>query len=144
MLPNLEKITLIHKPLKVKGQIPKTQRENGKKIRINNSHIQKDQNDSQTWKNVHAYSLLEKWKLKWPFFSYCCCLLSCVWLSATPWTIAHQALLSMRLSRQEYWSGLPFPIPGDHPNPGMGPTSLETPHWQADSLALAAPGKPLL
>ena len=48
MLPNLEKITLIHKPLKVKGQIPKTQRENGKKIRINNSHIQKDQNDSQT------------------------------------------------------------------------------------------------
>ena len=39
--------------------------------------------------------------------------------SATPWTIAHQASLSMEFSRQEYWSRLPFPSPGDHPNPGI-------------------------
>ena len=41
------------------------------------------------------------------------CLLSHVWLFATPWTVAHQAPLSMRFSRQEYWSGLPFSFPGD-------------------------------
>ena len=40
-------------------------------------------------------------------------------LTATPWTAAHQALLSMGFSRQEYWSGLPFPSPGDLPNPGI-------------------------
>ena len=39
--------------------------------------------------------------------------------SATPWTVAHQAPLSMRFPRQEYWSGLPFPSPGDLPNPGL-------------------------
>ena len=38
---------------------------------------------------------------------------------ATPWTVAHQAPLSMGFSRQEYWSGLPFPSPGDLPNPGI-------------------------
>ena len=48
-----------------------------------------------------------------------------------PWTIACQAPLSMGLSRQEYWSGLPFPIPGDLPNPGIEPRS---PALQADSL----------
>ena len=41
-----------------------------------------------------------------------------------PWTIAHQAPLSVRFSRQEYWSGLPFPSPGDLPDPGIEPTSL--------------------
>ena len=49
--------------------------------------------------------------------------LSHVWLFATPWTVAHQALLSMRFSRQEYWSGLPFPPPGDLPDPGIEPGS---------------------
>ena len=47
-------------------------------------------------------------------------LLSHVRLSATPWTEACQAPLSMGFSRQEYWNGLPFPSPGDLPNPGMG------------------------
>ena len=45
--------------------------------------------------------------------------LSCVWLFGTPWTIAHQAPLSMEFSRQEYWSGLVFPSPGDLPTPGI-------------------------
>ena len=43
--------------------------------------------------------------------------------SVTPWTVARQAPLSMRFPRQEYWSGLPFPSPGDLPNPGTEPTS---------------------
>ena len=50
---------------------------------------------------------------------------------ATPWTVACQALLSMGLCRQEYWSGLPFPSPGDLPDPGIKPGS---PALQADSF----------
>ena len=46
---------------------------------------------------------------------------SCVWLFATPWTVAYQAPPSMGFSRQQYWSGLPFPSPGDLPNPGIEP-----------------------
>ena len=57
--------------------------------------------------------------------------LSRVRLFATPWTVARQASLSMGFSRQEYWSGLPFPSPGDLPNPGMEPGS---PASEADSL----------
>ena len=45
-----------------------------------------------------------------------------VWLFATPWTVAYQAPLSMGFSRQEYWSGLPFPSPRDRPNPGIKQT----------------------
>ena len=50
-----------------------------------------------------------------------------VLLFRTPWTIAHQAPLSMGLSQQEYWSGLPFPTPGTLPNPGIEPTSPVSP-----------------
>ena len=56
-----------------------------------------------------------------------CALLSRVQLSAPPWTIAHQAPLSMEFSRQEYWNGLPFPSPGDLSNPGIEPASLVPP-----------------
>ena len=66
-------------------------------------------------------------------------LLSCARLFATPWTVACQALLSMDFSRQEYWSGLPFPSPGDHPNPRIESGS---PKLQADSLLSEPPGKP--
>ena len=54
-------------------------------------------------------------------------VLGCVQLLATPWTIAHQAPLSMGFSRQEYWSGVPFPPPGDLPDPEIEPTSLKSP-----------------
>ena len=54
-----------------------------------------------------------------------------VWLFVTPWTVARQALLSMEFSRQEYWCGLPFPFPGDLPDPGIEPRS---PALQADIL----------
>ena len=62
--------------------------------------------------------------------------LSHVQLSKTPWTIAHQAPLSMEFSRQEYWSGLPFPSPGDLPDLGIEPGS---PTLQADSLPSESP-----
>ena len=54
-----------------------------------------------------------------------------------PWTIGHQAPLSMEFSRQEYWSGLPFTSPGDLPDPGMEPGS---PALQMDSLPSEPPG----
>ena len=57
---------------------------------------------------------------------------------ATPWTVAGQASLSMGFSRQEYWSGLPFPSPGDLPNPGIEPRSA----LQADSSPPELRGKP--
>ena len=58
-------------------------------------------------------------------------------------TVAYQAPLSMGFSRQEYWSGLSYPPPGDLPNPGIKPTSLCLLHWQVGSLPLGPPGKPL-
>ena len=61
---------------------------------------------------------------------------NCVQLFATPWTEAHQTPLSMGFSRQEHWSGLPFPFPGDLPNPGIKPTFLVSLALQADSLPL--------
>ena len=54
--------------------------------------------------------------------------LSRVRFFATPWTVAYQAPLSMGFSRQEYWSGLPFPSPGDLPNPGIEPRSPACKH----------------
>ena len=66
-------------------------------------------------------------------------LLSRVRLFATPWTVAHQAPPSMGFSRQEYWSGMPFPSPGDLPGPGIEPRSLAL---QADALTAEPPGKP--
>ena len=50
-------------------------------------------------------------------------MLSCVQLFGTPWTVARQASLFIRFTRQEYWSGLPFPSPGDLPDPGIEPVS---------------------
>ena len=52
---------------------------------------------------------------------------NCVWLFGTPWTIAHQAPLSVGFSRQEHWSGLPCSSPGDLPYPGIEPTSPLSP-----------------
>ena len=66
-------------------------------------------------------------------------LLSRVRLFAAPWTVAYQAPRSLGFSRQEHWSGLPFPSPGDLPNPGIEPGS---PTFQADALTSEPPGKP--
>ena len=74
--------------------------------------------------------------------SLCVCVwqsLSHVQLFATTWTVAHQAPLSMGFSRQECCSVLPFPSPGDHPEPGIEPGSSAL---QADSLLSEPSGKP--
>ena len=60
-------------------------------------------------------------------------------LFAIPWTVAYRGPLSMGFSRQEYWSGLPFPSPGDPPNRGIKPRS---PTLRADALPSEPPGKP--
>ena len=65
--------------------------------------------------------------------------LSRVQLFATPWTVAFQAPPPMEYSRQDYWSGLPFPSPGHLPDPGIEPRS---PALQADTLSSELPGKP--
>ena len=78
----------------------------------------------------HQGSLISEWVKS----------LSHVQLFATPWTVAHQAPPSMEFSRQEYWSGLPFPSPGDLPDPGIEPRS---PSLQADTLPSEPPGNPL-
>ena len=67
--------------------------------------------------------------------------MSRIQLFATPWTVAHQAPPSMGFSRQEYRSALPFPSPGDLPNPGVEPRS---PALQADALTSEPPGKPVI
>ena len=65
---------------------------------------------------------------------------SCVRFFATPWTVAHQAPLPMGFSGQEYWSGLPFPAPGDLPYPGIESVSPVAPALQVDSLPLSHQG----
>ena len=68
-------------------------------------------------------------------------LFSHVQLFATPWTVAYQAPPSLGFSRQKYWSGFPFPSPGDLPNPGI---KAGSPALQADTLLSEPPGKPLI
>ena len=69
--------------------------------------------------------------------------LSCVWLFATLWTIAQQAPLSMGFFKQEYWHRLPFPSPGDLPNPGLKLTSPVSPALELDSLPDEPSWKPI-
>ena len=67
--------------------------------------------------------------------------LSCVWLFAALWAVVHQALCPW-LSRQEHWSRLPFPTPGDLPNPGIKPASLASPALAGGFFTTVPPGKP--
>ena len=72
-------------------------------------------------------------------------LFSCSLVSssfATPWTVAYQAPLFMGFPRQEYWCGLPFPSPGDLPNPGTEPASLVAPALTGGFFTAAPAGKP--
>ena len=73
----------------------------------------------------------------------CACLVakSCLTLYA-PLTVALQTLLSMKFPRQEYWSGLPFPPPGDLPHPGMEPLSPAPPALAGGFFTTEPPGKP--
>ena len=71
----------------------------------------------------------------------CCCLVAKSWLTLmTSWTVAHQAPLSIRFSKEEYWSELPFPSPGALPDPGIGPMS---PALAGKFLTVESQGSPL-
>ena len=69
------------------------------------------------------------------------CVLSCVRLFVNPWTVAHWAPPSMGFPKQEYLSGLPFPSPGDLPDPGTEPESLASPASAGGFITTAPPGK---
>ena len=71
----------------------------------------------------------------------CMHTLSHVQLFVTPWTVARQAPPSMDFPRQEYWSGLPFPIPGDLPDPRMKPLSVASPALAGRFFNTVPPGK---
>ena len=86
------------------------------------------ENHCSFWK-FKSQSFHSLWKRK-------CQSLSHVRLFGTPWTVAHQAPLSMEFSRQEYWNELPFPSPEDPPDPGIEP---RCPALQADSLSSKPP-----
>ena len=82
-----------------------------------------------------AYTVVQSWVLNVLIKVWKVKLLSHVQLFVTPWTIAHQAPPSMKFSRREYWSGLPFPSPGVLPDPGIEPCS---PTLQADAFTVWA------
>ena len=87
----------------------------------------------------------KEWEI-FPSYSMSDCVLSHfshVRLFVTPRTVACQPPLSMGFSRQAYWNGLPYPPPGDLPTQGLNPSLLCLLHWQAGSLPLAPPGKPI-
>ena len=69
------------------------------------------------------------WLIILLFMVLCVCVLRRVWLFVTPWTVAHQAPLSMGLSRQENWSQLQFHTPGDPPDPGIEHMSFVSPSY---------------
>ena len=71
----------------------------------------------------------------------CMYICSIVSNSMTSWTVAHQSPLSMGFSRQKYWSGLPFPSPGDLLTQGLNPCPLGLLNWQVDSLPAELSGK---
>ena len=93
------------------------------------------------FENIDSYHFLI---FLFEFLLFLGCMLicqSCVWLFATPWTVTLQVPLSMRFSRQEYWSGLSFPLAGDISDPGIKPTSPVTPALAGRFFITKLPGK---
>ena len=101
-------------------------------ITLNNSYLC-DRFKTLSYLDLICVSLLSN-----EFYYFACWVVSVMSNSVTPWIVACQASLSMEFSRQEYWSGLPFPSPGDLPDPGIEPRSLAL---QGDSLPSEPPGK---
>ena len=91
------------------------------------------------WGGLLAQIRCSEWQNQFPNLG---CMLSRIQLLGTLWAVAHQAPLSLVFSRQEYWSGLPCPPPGDLPNPGIKPASPASPALQADSLPTEPPWDP--
>ena len=111
-------------------------------------HVVKKKSKGMTWNWVGTVKRMvqRERKVTGKCDSWVCCVLSHyshVWLFATLWIVAHQAPLSVRFSRQEYWSGLPFPAPGDLPHPGIEPASLTSPALAGKFLTTSATWEPL-
>ena len=96
-------------------------------------HMEQSPGYTTSWVTNQTSVYLRKLKVKVK-------LLSRVRLFVTLWTVAYQASPSLGFSRQEYWSGLPFPSPGHLPHPGIEP---QFPTLEADALTSEPPGKPL-
>ena len=110
------------------------------------------------WAVCFREDYLCKVPMCWPMRCVCVCVcvcvcararacthaqsLSCVWLFAIPWMVVCQAPPSIRFSRQEYWSGLPFPSPGDLPDTGIEPMSSASPALAGRFFTTVPPGKP--
>ena len=90
------------------------------------------------------------WRFTWfplsliVYICVCAQLLSYAWLFSTPWTVAHKAPLSMEFSRQEFWSMLPFPTPGDFSDPQSKPSLLASPALAGRFFTTTPPEKPLI
>ena len=107
-------------------------------------HIFETQSTTSVFNNYHK--IQNTFSSETTFQLGCGCVLSCfsyVWLFETLWTVAHQPPLSIRFSRQEYWSGLPCPPPEDLPDPGIESTSLLSPALAGGFFTSARPGNPL-
>ena len=107
---------------------------------ISLSKFQEMVKDREAWLAVvhgvpKSQTRLSEWTTTTTTVCVCVCVLSRVWLYETPWTVAHQAPLSMEFSRQQYWIASPFPSPGDLPNKTTGPKQsclYYIPHHQAE------------
>ena len=110
----------------------------GKPWNTQKNYTKKDPHDPDNHDGVLTH-LEPDWGLKSLLMKVKAKLLSRVQLFGTPWTVACQAPPSMRFSRQECWSGLPFPSPGDLPNPGIKPRS---PHCRQTLYHLSHQGSP--
>ena len=94
--------------------------------------------------SVNSPSLFPPWETQLPVFMcvcVCVCMLSRVWLFATLWTVVPQASLFKSFSRQEYWSGLPCPPPGELPDSGIEPASPASPALAGRFFTTVSPGK---
>ena len=94
--------------------------------------------------NIILCPRMEARQLSFVDTSACVCVqsLSRVWLFVTPWTVAHQASLSMGFSRLKYWSGLSFPSPGDLPDPGIEHVSPVSPALAGGFFTIEPPENP--
>ena len=114
-----------------------------------NLHLLHWQVDSLPLSHQGSAEKLKKKKIIWidreTFcikFLFYVCVLGCVWLFVIPWCVAFQALLSMGFFRQEYWSRLSFPPPGDIPDLGIKPMYLMSPALAGRFITTVTPGKP--
>ena len=109
------------------------------------------QTDSLSLRHLGSFPFISNkylWGILWDYERILSAVFSAqsltrVWLFETPWSGAHQALLSMEFSRLEYWNRLPFTTPGDLPDPGIKLVSLVSPALVGRFFTTALPGKPM-